>query len=126
MHYELQNTPRSFSVFDEIPPFSMVPRYDCGSPMNVYNHSYIVSYERRSHMRTVQLTLDEELVAAVDKTAARLGTTRSGFTRQALRQALAQERERALERKHREGYARKPVRRGEFSAWGAEHAWGES
>ena len=61
-------------------------------------------------MRTVQLTLDEELVAAVDKTAARLGTTRSGFTRQALRQALAQERERALERKHREGYARKPVR----------------
>jgi predicted transcriptional regulator len=75
-------------------------------------------------MRTVQLTLDEELVAAVDKTAARLGTTRSGFTRQALRQALAQERERALERKHREGYARKPVRRGEFSAWEAEHAWG--
>lgn len=74
----------------------------------------------------MQLTLDEELVAAVDKTAARLGTTRSGFTRQALRQALAQERERALERKHREGYARKPVRRGEFSAREAEHAWGES
>ena len=39
-------------------------------------------------MRTVQLTLDEELVAAVNKPAARLGTTRSGFTRQALRQAL--------------------------------------
>jgi metal-responsive CopG/Arc/MetJ family transcriptional regulator len=76
-------------------------------------------------MRTVQLTLDEELVAAVDKTAARLGTTRSGFTRQALRQALAQERERALERKHREGYLRKPVRRGEFSGWETEHAWGE-
>ena len=77
-------------------------------------------------MRTVQLTLDEELVAAVDKTAARLGTTRSGFTRQALRQALAQERERALERKHREGYLRKPPKRGEFSGWDTEHAWGES
>jgi hypothetical protein len=47
------------------------------------------------------------------------------FTRQALRQALAQERERALERKHREGYLRKPVRRGEFSGWETEHAWGE-
>jgi len=76
-------------------------------------------------MRTVQLTLDEELVAAVDKTATRLGTTRSGFTRQALRQALAQERERALERKHREGYLRKPPRRGEFSGWEREQAWGE-
>jgi len=39
LRYALPNTPRSFSVFDEIPPVSMVPRYDCGSPMNVYNHS---------------------------------------------------------------------------------------
>jgi hypothetical protein len=39
LRYALPNTPRSFSVLDEIPPFSMVPRYDCGSPMNVYNHS---------------------------------------------------------------------------------------
>ena len=77
-------------------------------------------------MRTVQLTLDEEFVSAVDKTAARLGTTRSWFTRQALRQALAQERERALERKQREGYLRKQVKRGEFSEWETEHAWGES
>ena len=77
-------------------------------------------------MRTVQLTLDEELVAAVDKTAARLGTTRSGFTRHALRQALAQEQEREQERKHREGYLRKPVKRGEFSGWETEQAWGES
>lgn len=77
-------------------------------------------------MRTVQLTLDEELVSAVDETAARLGTTRSGFTRQALRQALAQVRERALEQKQREGYVRKPVKRGEFSKWETEHAWGDS
>jgi metal-responsive CopG/Arc/MetJ family transcriptional regulator len=76
-------------------------------------------------MRTVQLTLDEDLVAAVDKVAAELGTTRSGFTREPLRAALAHARERALEKKHREGYARKPVRRGEFSLWGPEQAWGE-
>jgi metal-responsive CopG/Arc/MetJ family transcriptional regulator len=36
-------------------------------------------------MKTVQMTLDEELVARVDRAAMRLKTTRSGFTRQALR-----------------------------------------
>ncbi len=76
-------------------------------------------------MRTVQLTLDEELVAAVDKVAAKLGTTRSGFTRDALRAALARWRERALEQKHREGYLRKPLTRTEFRVWEKEQAWGE-
>jgi metal-responsive CopG/Arc/MetJ family transcriptional regulator len=76
-------------------------------------------------MRTVQLTLDEELVEAVDKTAKKLGTTRSGFTREALRAALVQSRERELERKHREGYLRKPPKRGEFKVWEKEQVWGE-
>lgn len=48
-------------------------------------------------MRTVQLTLDEELVDAVDRTAKKLGTTRSGFTRA----ALLRSKEREMERKHR-------------------------
>lgn len=76
-------------------------------------------------MRTVQLTLDEELVAAVDRVAAKLGTTRSGFTREALRLALDRWKERALERKHREGYLRKPPKRREFQVWEKEQAWGE-
>ncbi len=76
-------------------------------------------------MRTVQLTLDEKLVEAVDKVAAELGTSRSGFTREALRAALTRARERALERQHREGYRRKPVKRGEFSLGLAEQTWGE-
>jgi metal-responsive CopG/Arc/MetJ family transcriptional regulator len=65
-------------------------------------------------MRTVQLTLDEELVEAVDSIARKLGTTRSGFTREALRAALARSKEREQERKHREGYLRKPAMRGAF------------
>jgi metal-responsive CopG/Arc/MetJ family transcriptional regulator len=76
-------------------------------------------------MRTVQLTLDEGLVEAVDKVAAELGTSRSGFTRDALRAALARARERALERKHQDGYRRKPVKRGEFNLGPGEQAWGE-
>jgi len=75
-------------------------------------------------MRTVQLTLDEDLVEAVDKVAAELGTSRSGFTREALWAALARARERALEQKHRDGYRRKPAKRGEFSLWENEQAWG--
>jgi len=76
-------------------------------------------------MRTVQMTLDEKLVAAVDKAAKRLKTSRSGFTRDALRDALGKVRVKELERQHREGYARKPVRPGEFDAWEDVQAWGD-
>ena len=76
-------------------------------------------------MKTVQMTLDDELVSAVDRTARRLGTTRSAFTRDALRAALDRLRARELERKHREGYARKPVRKREFSVWEREHVWAD-
>jgi len=74
-------------------------------------------------MRTVQMTLDDDLVRAVDKAAKRLRTTRSAFTRDALRSALRKVRTTELERKHREGYSRKPVRQGEFSDWESEQVW---
>lgn len=73
-------------------------------------------------MKTVQMTLDEDLVAAVDRTVRQLGTTRSAFTRDALRAALDRARVRDLERKHREGYSRKPVRKREFSIWESSSA----
>lgn len=69
------------------------------------------------------MTLDEALVAAVDKTVRRLGTTRSAFTRDALQAALDRVRVRELERKHRDGYTREPVRKGEFSRWEREQIW---
>jgi metal-responsive CopG/Arc/MetJ family transcriptional regulator len=74
-------------------------------------------------MKTVQMTLDENLIVSVDKVAKRLGTTRSAFTRQALKTALREVRTNELERKHREGYKRKPVKRGEFEDWEAEQVW---
>ena len=39
-------------------------------------------------MKTVQMTLGENLIKAVDSAAKKLGTTRSAFTREALRSAL--------------------------------------
>ncbi len=74
-------------------------------------------------MRTVQMTLDTELVIAVDKAARRLGTTRSAFARRALREAIKQVQLRALEEKQRRGYARKPVRSGEFDSRESEQVW---
>ncbi len=74
-------------------------------------------------MQTVQMTLDEELVAEVDRAIKALGTTRSAFTREALRLALARLREQELERRHRKGYEKFPVEPGEFSDWEGEQAW---
>lgn len=76
-------------------------------------------------MRTVQITLEEELVQAVDRAAGRLSLTRSAFARDALRAALARLESQARERQHREGYLRQPVTPGEFDAWDDERVWGD-
>jgi metal-responsive CopG/Arc/MetJ family transcriptional regulator len=74
-------------------------------------------------MKTVQMTLDEDLVARVDRAARRLGTTRSAFTREALRNSLKRLAAAELERKHRAGYEAKPVAPGEFDLWNLEQVW---
>jgi len=76
-------------------------------------------------MRTIQMTLDENLVKAVDRVSKQLNTSRSAFTRKALREALTRYNHKQLERKHHEGYARRPVSGDEFSIWETEQAWGE-
>lgn len=74
-------------------------------------------------MKTVQMTLDDELVREVDAAAERLGTTRSAFTRQALRHALERIRTEALEEQQRLGYEKHPVKPGEFDDWETEQVW---
>lgn len=77
-------------------------------------------------MKAIQMTLEEELVAAVDRVARKMKTTRSAFTRDALRDALAKCRVKELEQKHRLGYQKRPVKRGEFDVWETEQQWGDS
>ena len=74
-------------------------------------------------MRTVQMTLDEDLIRAVDSVAKELRTTRSAFTRAALQRATARIRMEKLEERHRRGYLTKPVSEGEFSVWEEEQKW---
>ena len=76
-------------------------------------------------MKTIQMTLDEDLVKAVDRVSKQLNTNRSAFTRKALREALARYKLEQLERKHRQGYERYPVTSSEFSVWEPEQSWGD-
>lgn len=76
-------------------------------------------------MRTVQMTLDDELVSAVDTIVKKLKTTRSAFARKALRDAVRHANITMLEKKHKEGYRYKPVSTTEFSVWESEQEWGD-
>jgi metal-responsive CopG/Arc/MetJ family transcriptional regulator len=76
-------------------------------------------------MRTIQMTLDDDLVKSVDAIANELHTTRSAFTRDALREAVQQYNIRRLEMKHRNGYADHPVNKEEFGVWEKEQNWGD-
>lgn len=76
-------------------------------------------------MKTVQMTLDDELVEEVDLLAKELNTTRSALTRAALRATIKDIKTKRLEEKHRAGYERSPVAKKEFDVWYNEQAWGE-
>lgn len=76
-------------------------------------------------MKTIEVTLDEALLAEVDRATRSLDISRESFIRAALERAL---RERALiasEQQHARGYARHPPRADEFDEWDAERVWGE-
>ncbi len=76
-------------------------------------------------MRTIQMTLDEELVLKVDDIVYKLETTRSAFTRDALREAVEQYNTHQLEEKHRKGYLIIPGNKEEFGVWEEEQNWGD-
>ena len=76
-------------------------------------------------MKTIQMTLDDDLVQAVDRVSKELHTSRSAFTRKALREAISRYNLEQLEAKHREGYERHPVTADELSVWESEQAWGD-
>ncbi len=75
-------------------------------------------------MKTIQMTLDEDLVQAVDRVTKQMKTNRSAFTRSALREAIRKYEVRRLEEKHRKGYERHPPGSDEFLIWEDEQVWG--
>ena len=76
-------------------------------------------------MRTIQMTMDNDLVKAIDRVSKQLNTNRSAFTRKALREALYRHKLKQLEQQHREGYKKSPATADEFSVWETEQDWGD-
>ena len=75
-------------------------------------------------MKTIQMTLDEDLLNRVDKAIRELKTNRSAFIRESLQYFLESLRIKNFEKKHRDGYLKHPVQAGEFDIWEDEQAWG--
>jgi len=75
-------------------------------------------------MKTIQMTIDEQLLKLVDKMSKARKTTRSAFIRDALQAEIRRQRTREDEIRHAEGYARAPVAPGEFDVWLNEQDWG--
>ena len=76
-------------------------------------------------MRTVQMTLDEELVELVDSVVLDLKTTRSAFTRDALREAIQRYKTAQMVEQYRQGYLKNPVEPNEIEIWEDEQIWGD-
>ncbi len=76
-------------------------------------------------MKTIQMTIGDDLLAEVDRATEALQTNRSAFIRSALQLALRQYEIRQLEEQHALGYRRKPSQPSEFDEWEAEQQWGD-
>ncbi len=76
-------------------------------------------------MVTVQMTLDEKLVKRVDDLAHKLRTSRSAFAREALKEAVKKYQVTELEKKHKNGYRKYSVQKGEFDIFEDEQIWSD-
>jgi metal-responsive CopG/Arc/MetJ family transcriptional regulator len=65
-------------------------------------------------MKTIELSIDDELLSRVNQTIAQQKTTLAAFIRESLIHYLNRLKIRELEKQHRVGYDRHPVQEGEF------------
>jgi metal-responsive CopG/Arc/MetJ family transcriptional regulator len=75
-------------------------------------------------IKTIQMTIDEELLSSVDALVQELGTSRSALIRESLAEMLRRHRIREMEARHIRGYELYPVQPGEFDDFQAEQVWG--
>ncbi len=76
-------------------------------------------------METIQLSIDESLLAEVQQATNALQMTPSDFIKVALERALQQREIIAKERRDAEGYLKHPQRAEEIEEWRSEQDWGE-
>lgn len=78
------------------------------------------------HMETIEVPVDESLIAEVDRVSRSLAMTRADFARLAIELALRHQKTIALEQQHLQGYARHPAKADEFVEWETEQEWGDA
>ena len=76
-------------------------------------------------MKTIQMTIDDNLLERVDETVVNLKTTRSAFIREALEQALRSYRVLRLEERDEVGYTAVPAKPADLDEWQDEQVWGD-
>ena len=76
-------------------------------------------------LKTIQITLPQELLVKIDQTVTELDTNRSAFARQAFEDALFRLRIEQMERQDAEGYARQPQDLDEIALWESIQGWGD-
>ena len=76
-------------------------------------------------METIQLTVEESMLAEVDRATRSLAMTREAFVRTALERALQQQEIIALEQRHARGYSTHPQTPEDVEEWDGERVWGE-
>jgi len=76
-------------------------------------------------LKTIQITLPQELLVKIDRTVTELDTNRSAFARQAFEEALFRLRIEQMERQDAEGYARQPQDLEEIALWESIQDWGD-
>lgn len=100
----------------------------CGGRMlcaNAIVISLAIRIDIFAPMRTIQMTMDQELLERVDSHAKRLGITRSAFARSAFKEALNRFNDIELEERQIQGYRRIPVSPHEFGIPESDQAWGD-
>jgi len=74
-------------------------------------------------MKTIQLTLDDELFTRVNQALAQQKITLAAFISESLTHYLNRLRIKEMEKRHRDGYHKHPVQEGEFDVWENEQVW---
>jgi metal-responsive CopG/Arc/MetJ family transcriptional regulator len=76
-------------------------------------------------MTTIEIPVEEPLLAEIDRTARGLALTREAFIQVTLRRAIQRKRRLALELRDREGYLRQPQAPDEAEEWMSMQGWGD-
>lgn len=74
-------------------------------------------------MKTIQITIDPELLHLIDNDEESMEKGRSAFLRQAVRYYLEQKRLKSISEKYRSGYTQGLVKDDDLSIWEDEQVW---